>query len=85
MRFLAPTAGRLELDGVDIDAYRADDVRRVVGLLDDDPYLFASTVAENVRLARPEADDTDVDAGTAPGPPRPLARLTPPGFGDPHR
>ena len=61
VRFLAPTAGHLELDGVDVDAYRADDVRRVVGLLDDDPYLFASTVAENVRLARPEADDTDVE------------------------
>jgi ATP-binding cassette, subfamily C, bacterial CydCD len=31
-----------------------------VGLLDDDPYLFASTLAENVRLARPDATDAEV-------------------------
>jgi ATP-binding cassette subfamily C protein CydCD len=34
-----------------------DDVRRTVGLVDDDPHVFATSVAENLRLARPEADD----------------------------
>ncbi|HEY9562271.1 MAG TPA: ATP-binding cassette domain-containing protein, partial [Nocardioides sp.] len=38
-----------------------DDVRRVVGLLTDDPHLFGSTVTENVRLAAPEADDLAVE------------------------
>ena len=32
-----------------------DDVRRTVGLVDDDPHVFASTLFENVRLARPDA------------------------------
>ena len=41
-------------------ALRGDDVRAVVGLLDDDPYLFSSTLAENVRLARPDATDDEV-------------------------
>src|SRR6185369_8312710 len=39
-----------------------DDVRRTVGLVDDDPHVFATSVAENVRLARPGADDAAVAA-----------------------
>lgn len=62
LRFLGPRTGRHLLDGVDVTELRADDVRRTVGLLDDDPYLFASTLAENVRLARPGADDAAVAA-----------------------
>lgn len=58
VRFLAPSAGTYALGGA--TALRGDDVRRVVGLLDDDPYLFASTLAENVRLARPDATDAEV-------------------------
>jgi ATP-binding cassette subfamily C protein CydCD len=38
-----------------------DDVRRCVGLVDDDPHVFASTVFENVRLARPDATEADVE------------------------
>lgn len=60
VRFLAPEAGRFELGGA--SALSGDDVRRAVGLLDDDPYLFASTLAENVRLARPDATDEEVVA-----------------------
>ena len=33
-----------------------------MGLVDDDPHVFATTVVENVRLARPDASDVDVDA-----------------------
>ncbi len=39
---------------------RLDDVRATVGHLADDPHVFASSVLENVRLARPEASDADV-------------------------
>lgn len=62
MRFLAPRTGSHTLGGTDVSLLRADDLRRLVGLLDDDPYLFASTLAENVRLARPDADDHEVAA-----------------------
>ncbi|QDH10980.1 ATP-binding cassette domain-containing protein [Nocardioides dongxiaopingii] len=61
VRFLAPTSGRHLVGGADVAGLRADDVRRRVGLLDDDPYLFATTLAENVRLARPGASDEDVE------------------------
>jgi ATP-binding cassette, subfamily C, bacterial CydCD len=61
MRFLDPVSGRVMLGGVDTRDLALDDVRRVVGLVDDDPHVFASTLVENVRLARPEASDAEVE------------------------
>ena len=61
VRFLAPATGEQEVGDVPVGRLRGDDVRRVVGLLDDDPYLFSSSLVENVRLARPEADDDAVE------------------------
>ncbi|MGZ4492698.1 MAG: ATP-binding cassette domain-containing protein, partial [Nocardioidaceae bacterium] len=61
LRFLDPTAGSVRLGQVDLRGLRLDDVRGSVGLLDDDPHVFASTLAENVRLARPAADDAEVE------------------------
>ena len=60
LRFLDPAAGTAALGSVPLVAQAADDVRRSVGLVDDDPHLFSTTVAENVRLARPTASDADV-------------------------
>jgi ATP-binding cassette subfamily C protein CydCD len=60
VRFLAPTGGTHRIGTTNVADLAADDVRRVTGLLDDDPYLFSSTLAENVRLARPDATDTEV-------------------------
>nr|WP_218842961.1 thiol reductant ABC exporter subunit CydD [Nocardioides marinus] len=60
LRFLDPAAGTAALGSVPLVAQAADDVRRRVGLVDDDPHLFSTTVAENVRLARPTASDADV-------------------------
>ncbi len=57
LRFLDPLEGRVALAGTDLRDLRLDDVRRTVGLVDDDPYVFGSTVRENLRLARPDADD----------------------------
>ena len=57
---LAPASGRYALGGTGTHRLGGDDVRTVVGLLDDDPYVFSSTLAENVRLARPDATDEDV-------------------------
>jgi thiol reductant ABC exporter CydC subunit len=60
LRFLDPQAGVQALDDVDLRALAMDEVRRVTGLVDDDPHVFGSTVAENVRLARPDASDEEV-------------------------
>ncbi|WP_322921759.1 thiol reductant ABC exporter subunit CydD [Nocardioides renjunii] len=60
VRFVDPVAGQVSLAGTDLRELALDDVRRTVGLVDDDPHVFASTVAENVRLARPGATDDEV-------------------------
>jgi len=61
LRFLDPVAGTVTLGGTRLDDLALDDVRRRVGLVDDDPHVFASTLVENVRLARPSATDADVE------------------------
>jgi ATP-binding cassette subfamily C protein CydCD len=60
VRFIDPVSGEVLLAGTDLRRLALADVRRRVGLVDDDPHVFASTVAENVRLARPDADDDAV-------------------------
>ena len=62
MRFLDPRAGSQTLSGTDLRDLTLDDVRRATGLVDDDPHIFGSSVAENVRLARPAATDDEVRA-----------------------
>lgn len=62
MRFLDPRSGSQTLADTDLRRLSFDDVRRTTGLVDDDPHIFASNVAENVRLARPEASDDEVRA-----------------------
>jgi ATP-binding cassette subfamily C protein CydCD len=62
MRFLDPVTGRVLHGGVDLRDLALDDVRRATGLVDDDPHVFATTVVENVRLARPGATDSEVEA-----------------------
>lgn len=64
LRFLDPAAGSVELvapsDAVDIRRLAGDDERGVVGLCAQDAHLFDSTIAENVRLARPGASDAEL-------------------------
>ena len=61
LRFLDPRAGDVRLGSAPLPRLALDDVRRTVGLVDDDPHVFASTVVENVRLARPAASDAEVE------------------------
>lgn len=60
LRFLDPDAGRVTLAGTDLRELTLDRVRSRIGLVDDDPHVFASSVVENVRLARPEATDAEI-------------------------
>ncbi|WP_051276981.1 thiol reductant ABC exporter subunit CydD [Marmoricola sp. URHB0036] len=62
LRFLDPVCGHVRLGGSDLRDLPLEQVRRVVGLVDDDPHVFASTLVENVRLARPRATDDEVDS-----------------------
>lgn len=61
LRFLDPSDGSARLGGAELADTGPDDVRRMVGLVDDQPHVFATTLVENVRLARPAASDTEVE------------------------
>jgi ATP-binding cassette, subfamily C, bacterial CydC len=60
VRFLDPDEGRLTLGDADLRALRQRDVRSKVTLDSQDAYLFSTTIRENVRLARPEASDAEI-------------------------
>lgn len=60
LRFLPALQGDYHLGQVDVARLTGDEVRRHVGLVDDDPHVFASNLAENIRLARPEASDAEI-------------------------
>jgi ATP-binding cassette subfamily C protein CydC len=60
VRFLDPRAGRVTMDGVDLRDLPADGVRRVVGYLPEDAYLFDTTIGANLRIARPDATGTQL-------------------------
>jgi ABC-type multidrug transport system fused ATPase/permease subunit len=57
LRFLDVQRGRVTLGGAPLNDYAGADVRRYIGGCPQDPHVFASTVRENLRLARPDADD----------------------------
>ncbi len=63
--FLPPTAGRITVDGVDVADLDPDQVRTLYSWCDQQAHLFDSSLAENIRLARPDADDADIMAALA--------------------
>jgi len=54
-RFYTPQQGSIELDGVDLRDISLEDLRRQIGIVPQECFLFAGTVAENIAYARPEA------------------------------
>lgn len=60
LRFWDYTDGRIELGGHELRDYRAEDVRQMIGLVPQHPYLFNSTIRDNLLLAKPDAEDEDL-------------------------
>ena len=60
MRFMDATSGSIAANGVAITQLSPEEWRKYVALVPQRPYLFYGTVCENIRLARPEADDDEV-------------------------
>jgi thiol reductant ABC exporter CydC subunit len=52
--------GSARLGAAELSAYAADDVRRVICGVTQDPYIFATTLAANLRIGRPDATDDEV-------------------------
>jgi ATP-binding cassette subfamily B protein len=61
-RLYDPTAGRILIDGVDIRDLRLADLAAIVGVVSQETYLLHTTVRENLRYARPEATDAEIEA-----------------------
>ncbi len=53
VRFLPADAGEATLDDVPLERFAADDVRRIVGLVEQRPHFFDTTLAANLRIGRP--------------------------------
>jgi ATP-binding cassette subfamily B protein len=60
LRFYDVAAGAVLVDGVDVRSVDPLELRRRFALVPQDPVIFAASVAENVRYARPEASDEEV-------------------------
>ena len=65
VRFLDPSSGRITLGGCDIRELSQDALRSAVRLVSQDAYLFTTTIAQNVRLAAPDASDEQIIAALA--------------------
>jgi ATP-binding cassette, subfamily B, bacterial len=61
VRHLDPDEGRVLLDGRDLREVRLADLRRQVFVVDQEPFLFHASLAENVRYCRPDASDGEVE------------------------
>lgn len=60
LRFWDPQQGAIRLDGRDLRQLELDNLREHVALVTQDTYLFNDTLAANIRLARPDASDAEL-------------------------
>lgn len=59
-RFYDVSEGAITLDGMDIRKIKLKDLRNQIGIVQQDVYLFAGTIMENIRYGRPDATDEEV-------------------------
>jgi ATP-binding cassette subfamily B protein len=76
VRYLDPDQGRILIDGRDIRQFRLSDLREQIMLVDQTPYLFNVSIAENIAYARAGASRQEIEeAGRAAGLDELIARL----------
>ncbi len=61
-RFYEVSGGQIRLDGIDIRTIDLHSLRRSIGVVDQDVYLFAATVADNIRYGKPDASQAEIQA-----------------------
>ncbi|MEM9799500.1 MAG: ABC transporter ATP-binding protein [Planctomycetota bacterium] len=61
LRFYDPDEGTIEIDGRPTDTIALNDLRRSIGVVSQETFLFSGTVGENLRLGSPEATDDEID------------------------
>jgi ATP-binding cassette, subfamily B, bacterial len=62
LRFADPRAGRVLVDGQDVRTLSYSSLRRSIGYVSQDVFLFQGTVRENIAYGRPDATDADIEA-----------------------
>jgi ATP-binding cassette subfamily B protein len=60
-RFYDVTSGAIELDGIDVRDVKLNSLRRAIGVVSQDPFLFSVTVRENIAFGRVDATDEEVE------------------------
>ena len=61
-RFYDVTAGRITIDGTDIRDVTLDSLRKNIGIVQQDVFLFIGTIRDNIAYGRPEATQEDIEA-----------------------
>jgi ATP-binding cassette subfamily B protein len=61
-RLYDPTSGSVRIDGIDIRDMRLADLTAIVGVVSQETYLLHTTVRENLRYAKPDATDAEIEA-----------------------
>ncbi len=64
-RFYDPTTGRILVDGHDLRDVRAGSLRRQMGIVPQEAFLFSGTVGENIAFGRPDATLEEIRAAAA--------------------
>ena len=59
-KFYVPGRGQVLIDGHDLRLIRAESLRRQMGIVHQNNYLFSGSVRENIRFGRPDASDADI-------------------------
>lgn len=59
-RFYEVSGGSVCIDGIDVRNLRLESLRNHIGIVQQDVYLFAGTIMDNIRYGRPEASDREV-------------------------
>lgn len=80
-RFYDVTEGRVLVDGVDVRDVTLASLRRAVGVVQQDAYLFVGTVADNIRYGRPDATDAEVVAAAQAAAAHEFILALPQGYG----
>ena len=79
-RHESPRAGRILLDGVDIQVLRLGDLRRAICVVEQEPFLFGATLLDNVRYGSPQSPPEEVERAVRAAGLEPLAGLLPRGL-----
>ncbi|MHA1353501.1 MAG: ABC transporter ATP-binding protein [Candidatus Heimdallarchaeaceae archaeon] len=61
MRFYDPTEGRITIDGIDLREMSLSSLRKNIGAIEQDIFLFSKTIRENIAYGKPQASQEEIE------------------------